>query len=417
MADRAPALRVFRRRDFRLLFAGQAVSVLGDRMVAVALAFAVLEAGGSLSAVGLVLACAALPLLGTVLIGGVVADRMSRRGVMVVADLVRVGSQGAMAALLISGTAEIWMLATLAGVTGAATGFFHPAATGLLTEVVPADELQPANALRATALSVGEVLGPLAAGVLVAATGAGWAIAADAGTFAVSALCLARLRPTPRAPAAPATFLADLRGGWEAFRSRRWVWTTIAYFALANMMWGAWSALGPVVADRDLGGPAAWGTVLAAMGVGALAGSLVAVRVEPRRPLLMVAAAEAMFVLPLAFLAAGTSVPLLALAALSSGAGMMIGNTVFETTLQRHIPGESLSRVTSYDWFGSLAFFPLGLALWGPVAVAIGISASLWVAFAAFAAALLLLVAIPDVRHLPAEPAGAGQVPVVSSPR
>lgn len=176
-------LRVLRRRDFRLLFLGQAVSVLGDRMVVVALAFAVIHLGGSASEVGLVLAGGWAPLVLTVLVGGVVADRTSRRSVMVAADLVRIVSQGTMAVLVIAGGAELWMLAVLAGITGAATGFFNPASTGLLPEVVSGDELQPANALRAAALSGSEILGPAVAGALVAAAGAGWAIAVDAGTF------------------------------------------------------------------------------------------------------------------------------------------------------------------------------------------------------------------------------------------
>jgi predicted MFS family arabinose efflux permease len=397
-------LQVLRRRDFRLLFLGQGVSVLGDRMVAVALAFAVLEVGGSASAVGLVLACATLPLVGSVLIGGVVADRMSRRTVMIGADLVRLASQGATATLLITGSAEVWTLALFAGLTGAATGFFNPASTGLLPEVVPKDELQPANALRATAVSGGEILGPLLAGVLVAAAGAGWAIAVDAATFAVSAACLMGLRAAGRPEREPATFLADLREGWSAFRARRWVWSFVAYFAVTNLFWGAWSALGPIVADRELGGPAAWGTVLAAVGLGALTGSVLATRARPGRPLVLVALTEAFFALPLAFLAAAAPAPLLVCAAFLSGAGMMLGNSVWESTLQRHVPADSLSRVSSYDWFGSLAFFPLGLALWGPLAAEIGIATALWIAFGLFMAAMLTQLALPETRRLRAAP-------------
>lgn len=401
------SLRVLRLRDFRLLFAGQGVSVLGDRMVAVALAFAVLELGGSASEVGLVLAAAWGPLVVTVLAGGVVADRTSRRAVMVGADLVRIATQGTMAALVIGGAAEIWMLAALAGVTGAATGFFNPASTGLLPEVVPVEELQPANALRATAISGSEILGPVLAGVLVAAAGAGWAIAADAATFAISAVCLTMLRPPPREKRAISPFLADLRDGWTAFRSRRWVWTFISYFAVSNMLWGAWSSLGPVVADRDLGGAAVWGTVLGAVGVGALAGSLVATRVRPRRPLLFVAALDGMFGLPLAFLAAGAPAPLLACGAFASGFAMMLGIAVWESTLQRHIPPDTLSRVSSYDWFGSYAFYPLGLATWGALAGAIGLHTSLWVATGLFAASAVALLAVPDVRRFTVDQAGA----------
>jgi MFS family permease len=391
---------VLRGREFRLLFGGQAVSVLGDRMVAVALAFAVLEIGGSAADIGLVLGAGSFPLVATVLVGGVVADRASRRSVMIVADLVRVGSQGAMAALLIGGVADVWMLALLAGVSGAATGFFSPASTGLLPEIVLAEQLQPANALRASAVSTGEILGPIIAGVLVAAAGAGWAIAIDAATFAVSAACLAALRVSPRVTEEQSSFVADLRAGWTTFRSLRWVWTFVAYFAFGNLLWGAWSVLGPIVAKHDLGGAAAWGFVLGAMGVGALIGSLLAAHVDPRRPLVLAALADAVFALPLAFLAAAPPVAVIALGAALAGIGTALAISVWESTLQRLVPGESLSRVSSYDWFGSLAFYPLGLAIWGPVAAAIGTTESLWLAFGLAVVSTVALLSVPDIRRL-----------------
>jgi MFS family permease len=400
-------LQVLRRRDFRLLFLGQGISVLGDRMVAVALAFAVIHLGGSESEVGLVLAAGWAPLVLTVLAGGVVADRTSRRAVMVAADLVRIVSQGTMAVLVITGAAEVWMLAALAGVTGAATGLFNPASTGLLPEVVPDEELQPANALRSAAISGSEILGPALAGVLVATIGAGWAVAVDAATFAISAACLAMLHPPARAQRARASFLADLREGWVAFRSRRWVWTVVACTAVVNGTWGAWSALGPTVAERDLGGAAVWGTVLAAVGVGALAGSLVATRVRPRRPLVLFAWSGGVFGLPLAFLAAAAPVPLLAVSAFCSGVALMLGGSVWSSTLQRHIPDEWLSRVSAYDWFGSFAFYPLGLALSGVLAGAIGIHVTLWIAFGLLAASSAGLLALPDIRNFRESPADA----------
>jgi len=391
------SLRLLRHRDFRLLFLGQGISVLGDRMVAVALAFAVIELGGSASDVGLVLAAGMVPRVATLLAGGVVADRTSRRAVMVTADLVRLASQGVMAMLLISGSAEIWMLGALAGLTGAGTGFFGPASTGLLPEIVPDEELQTANALRSTAVSASEILGPAVAGIVVAAAGAGWAIAADAATFAVSAVCLALIRPPAREVRERSSFFTDLREGCVAFSSRRWVWTFVLYFAVANLFWGAWSALGPVVAHRDLGGAAVWGSVLAAMGVGALVGSLLATRARPARPLLFVAGMEAFFGLPLLFLAASAPPVLLAAGTFLSGVGMMLGMSVWESTLQLHIPRESLSRVSSYDWFGSYAVVPLGLALWGGVADTIGVHTLLWIASALYAASVLALLAVPDI--------------------
>ncbi len=396
---------VLRNHNFRLLLAGQAVSALGDRMVVLALAFAVLEIGGSASDVGLVLAAGAAPMVATVLLGGVVGDRLPRRRVMVTADLVRVASQGAMAALLIGGSAEVWSLAALAAVTGTASGMFNPASTAMLPELLGPSEFQQANALRWTGVSVGEILGPVLAGIIVAAASAGWAVAVDALTFAISAACLARMRMGDRPPREAPSFMRDLKDGWTAFRSRRWVWAFVLYFAVGNLLWAAWSALGPIVAEDELGGAAVWGLVLTAQGVGALTGSLVATRAAPTRPLLFVAGAEGLFGLPLAFLAAGVPGAILAGSAFVSGIGLTLGVSVWESTLQRHIPGTELARVSSYDWFGSLAFFPLGLAIWGPVAAVVGTTSALWIAFGGFAATLAVLAVVPDVRRLPPSPA------------
>lgn len=392
---------MLRQRDFRLYFLGQSVSLFGDGMTRVALAFAVLGVGGSASEVGLVLAAHILPEIACVLVGGVVADRISRRRLMVAADVVRFGSQGAMAALLIAGDAHVWSLALLAGAGGAASGFFNPASTGLLMAVVGAEDVQRANGMRATSMAAGEIAGPIVAGLLVDGAGAGWALAVDAATFGVSAAFLCLLRMEGRSTArAGASFLVDLQEGWREFRARTWVWTFVLSIGIGNMLWGAWSALGPVVADRDLGGAAGWGTVLAAMGAGGVGGALLAIRVKPRRPLVLVALSYVVFSVPLALLGAGAGVALLAGGALLAGVGMMLGNTVWESTLQRNIPDESLSRVSAYDWFGALAFRPLGLVLWGPVSVAIGVSSSLWLAFGLQSAVAVTLLAMPATRSL-----------------
>ncbi len=398
------SLAVLRERDYRLLLAAQSVSVLGDRMVVVALPFAVLAVGGGPSAVGLVFACQALPMVLSLLAGGVVADRLSRRAVMVAADLLRVASQGAAAALLLSGVAEVWMLAAMAAVTGAATGFFSPASTGLMPAVVAPERLQQANGLRSTATAMGELVGPAVGGVLVATVGPGWALGVDAATFALSAAFLARLRLGRQVAAPSAGFLRDLREGWDAFRSRTWVWALVATFAFSNMLWGAWSALGPVVADRSLGGAAAWGAILACMGAGGIVGGVLSVRMAPRRPLLVMVAVDITICVPLALLAADAAVAVVAVGALIAGAALMLGNALWESTLQRHIPPATLSRVSSYDWFGSLAFYPVGLALWGPLGAGIGLSTALWLATALLAVSPLVLLSIRDIRELPLYP-------------
>jgi hypothetical protein len=240
------------------------------------------------------------------------------------------------------------------------------------------------------------------AGVLIAGVGAGWAIAVDAGTFAASAVFLALLHLPAAVPRVASSFLSDLREGWSVFMSLTWVWTFVAAAAFGNLVWGAWAVLGPIVAERDLGGPAAWGTVLGAMGVGTLVGALVALRARPRRPLVLATLAYGLFVFPFAFLAAGAPLAVLWLGALLGGVAMMLGNSVWESTLQARVPDESLGRVSAYDWFGSLAFNPVGMAIWGPVAVAIGISQALWLASALLAASTAALLSVPAIRRLQA---------------
>jgi len=393
-------MEVLRLREFRLLFSAQAVSNLGDRMVPIALAFAVLELGGSAAEVGIVMACRTFPLVATLIIGGVVADRVSRRTVMIVADVVRVLSQGVTAALLIAGVAQVWELAVLAGVTGAAGGFFYPAVVGVMPLIVPREQLGAANGVRATALSGGEIAGPVLGGLLIAGVGPGSALALDAATFAVSAVFLLALRLPAGAARETSTFLADLREGWGVFRSMTWVWAIVLAAALGNMIWAAWSVLGPVIAERSLGGAAAWGFVLGAMGVGALLGSIVAIRARPERPLVWATIAYGLVVFPLAFLAAGVPLAILAIGGLLGGLSSMLGNTIWEAALQSHVPEESLGRVSAYDWFGSMAFNPLGMAIWGPIAAGIGVSTALWVAVVVLACISGTLLATPAIRQL-----------------
>ena len=393
-------LDVLRDRAFRRLLGAAAVSWFGDRMVVVALAFAVLAIDGSASSIGLVLAVRSGALLVSLLLGGVVADRVSRRAVMVAADVTRLATQGLLAGLVIAGAAEVWSVALLTGLTGIATGFFNPASTGLLPAIMAPERLQQANGVRATLMSAGEIGGPVLAGVLVAAVGAGWALSVDAATFGVSALLLAGLRVPRRVERAASGFWEDLRDGWTTFRGTTWVWTFVLWASLANVTWGAWSVLGPVVADRELGGPAAWGAINAALGAGALLGALAAIRQMPRRPVLAAALTGFAQVPALALLAAGAQALPVALGALAFGVGMMFGNAVWESALQRHVRPDALSRVSAYDWFGSLALAPVGLAIWGPIADGVGVGDALWLSAAVSVASTLALLAVRDVRRL-----------------
>lgn len=394
-------LGVLKERDFGLVYGAQVVSLLGDGIIPVALAFAVLDLTGSATDLGLVLAARTLPMIASLLAGGVVADRVSRRGVMIVADLVRFASQGVLGVLLVSGEARLWELAVLQAVLGAATGFFNPASTGLIPQVVSAARLQEANALRGFAMAIGGIAGPVIAGVLVATLGSGEALLADAATFALSALLLARVRVPARADDGPrASFLADLRDGWRELRARTWAWTVVGAFAIINLLVAPFYVLGPLVAKRELGGAAAWAGILAARGAGEVLGALVALQIRPARPLRMAVLACGLGFIPTMLLAAGAPAVVIGAAAVLSGAGVMVFNTLWETTMQSHIPPAALSRVSAYDWFGSLTFQPLGFALAGPVAARIGVATTLWAAATLELILVASLLLVRDVRTL-----------------
>ena len=398
-------LRALEERPFRLLFAGQAVSLLGDGMVGVALAFAVLELTGSASDLGIVLAARTIPLVLFLLAGGVWADRLPRRALMVTSDLVRLAAHGAMAALLLAGAAQVWSLAVLAAIAGAASAFFGPAITGIMPAVVSAERLQQANALRGLAEAAGRIAGPALAGVIVVATSPGWALAVDAATFGISAAFLALIPLPAHVAVAAKSFLADLRDGWDDFRARTWLWTTVASVTVGNMLFAAYFVLGPLVAERELGGAGAWATIVTGFGAGLVAGGVVVLRYDPGRPALVATLAVALYTLPLAFLAIPAPVVVTAAAGLVAGGGLVVANTLWETTQQRHVPPELLSRVSSYDWFGSLALVPVGMLMWGPIADQIGVGTALWIAFALQLASILALLAVREIRELPAYPA------------
>jgi predicted MFS family arabinose efflux permease len=387
-------------RDLRLLIGAFGASMIGDRMVAVALAFAVLELGGGVSAIGLVIASGTAGLLLFLTLGGIVADRLPRRRLMVAADLVRLVSQGTVAGLLIAGEAELWMLAAAAAVTGAASGFFTPASTGLMPQVVEDQQLIRAGGYRATAASVGEILGPVLAGVIVAAAGAGWAIAVDALTYAVSAALLLMITVRPGPAKAPARLVADLREGWSAFTAHTWVWVVVAVACGENLIWASFNVLGPVIAQDRLGGAAVWGLVLSVMGAGTLVGALIATRIDPTWPLRIFAFASGSLVVLLAVLASAAPVWVLLVAAGAYGFSVILGEVVWEATLQRQIPADQISRVSSYDWLGSMAGAPIGQVMWGPVALAFGLGATLWTAAGVQLGLIGLLFSVPAVRNL-----------------
>jgi MFS family permease len=414
---------VLANRDLRRFLTGYAATMLGTTMTPVALTFAVLDRGGDAGDVGLVLTAESVPLVLLLLAGGVVSDRLPRRWVMVVADVVRACTQALLAVLLITGEPPLGVLMAAAAVLGAGQAFEGPALTALMPEITPAHQLQQANALRGIAESAGRGLGPAIGGVVVAVAGAGWAVGLDAVTYAVSALCLAGLHIShePRGSGHSASFLGDLREGWVAFRSRTWLWVVVAQWSLLCLLvLPAYMVLGAVVADDDLGGARSWGLILAGEGFGSVVGGLAMLRLRFHRPLAAGVIGAMAFALPLIALATGRPVGVVAVASVAAGMGMSVLATTWETALQRHVEPEALSRVSSYDWFGSVGTLPIGFALVGPISGVLGIDGALWLAVVVWTTASLVVLMVPSVRHLtdhpdqpddPDQPTGPGDHP------
>ncbi len=406
-------LDVLRETGFRRLFVGRTASLIGDGITPVALAFAVLDLTGSATDLGLVLAAHSLVLTALVLVGGVYADRLSPRLAMLGADLVRVVSTGLMAALLISGSAEVWQLVVLYAVDGAATAFFNPASDALLPQLVPSARLQDGSALINFSRSAGRFVGPALAGIALALGSPGDALAIDALTFGVSALCLFGLRvPATAQPSAaeesgPETtsFLADLREGWSEFTARNWLYTITIAAAVSNAVnFPAFQVLGPTVAEAELGGSSAFALIAAAMGFGAVLGAVLGLALRPRRPLLAGETILLTLPLPIALFALPGPTVLIALAALLAGTAGTYATVLWESTWVQHVPAAARSRVSAYDWFGSLALEPLGLALIGPIAAGVGVSTTLWLAAAVILACQFATLSVPSVRRLRARP-------------
>ena len=401
MSRRAGRLGALEERPFRLLWLGQTLSALGDAFIPVALAFAVLlELGGSAADLGLVLASFTVAQVVLTLVGGVWADRLPRRAVMIGADVVRAGLNAFLAVVLITGTAELWHLVAGAGISGAAIAFFNPASSGLIPQTVSAARLQQANALIRVSRGTIQIFGPAVSGLLVAGFGPGWAFALDSVSFVASVAFLAALRLPSAARRSRQPFVRELADGWREVRSRTWVWASLVCFSLSNIAVATYFVLGPLVVFEELGGAPDWGLILTGGSIGAVVGGIVAIRIRPAFPLrwayppILFCSLQLLFVIP--------PVPALglALAAALAVAGIEIANVLWYTTLQERIPGHALSRVTSYDWMVSLVFMPVGYTIAGPLADAIGVDATLLLAAGLCAAANLGVLAIPSVRNL-----------------
>ena len=394
------SLAPLRQHRFRVFFAGRTVSLLGTAMTPVALAFGVLQISDSAGDLGLVLAAQSIPMATFMLVGGVVADRFSRSRVLVVSHLGAALTQGAVAALLISGRAELWMLIVLEAMHGSVTAFTFPALQGVVPQVVRRESLQQANAMLAFARNAAYVVGPSAAGLLVVTVGPGWAIGADALSYAVAAALLSGLRLPAADRVERTSMLHDLRVGWSEFVGRTWVWVIVAAFGVLNAIHaGIWFTLGPPIAKRTIG-EGAWGVVLSAEAVGFVVMSIILLRVTLRFPVRAGMIGITALALPMLVLGLRPeTVPLVA-TAFVAGAGTEVFGIGWQTALQEHIPGEVLSRVSSYDALGSFVAIPVGQLLAGPLAEWFGARNVTVVGGLLFIVVAVSTLASPSVRSL-----------------
>lgn len=388
-------------RDYRLLFSATTITTVGDRLAGIALAFAVLDLG-SATDLGFVLGVRQGVEALVLVFGGVLSDRIPRNLVLVGASLTQGVAQAATAAIVLTGSASIGVLIAFQALYGIGAGFVVPAEVGLVPQTVSAERLQQANALQGMSRNIVGVVGPAIGGTLVALGSPGTALAIDAVSFVVCAALLARIHLAPRIVLEQReSYFTELRGGWREFTSHTWLWSTVGIFGFSNMFYvGCIAVLGPEIANTELGGAGAWAVILSAGGVGAVLGSLVAIRVRPSRPLLASVLAPLPMILTLVGLALVWPVWLLACASLLSGIGLSIHLTLWFTVFQREIPEQAQSRVSSYDALGSFVLIPVGMALAGPTAAAIGIDETLWLAVAIFLASTAVIVAIPSVRAI-----------------
>ena len=391
-----------RERQFRLLWFARTGSAFGDSLIPVALIWAVShDLGAGATGVGLVLACYWIGGAAVTLAGGVWADRLPRRAVMIGADLVRLGTQSTTAVLLFAGTAHVWQLAVLQGIAGAAAGFFNPASKALIPQTVSVGRLQQANALISLSRSTTNVFGPALAGAIVAVAGAGWVFAIDAGSFLFSVIFVAAMHVTPYAKPAAQRFWRDLAEGWQEVRRHNWLTAGFLGYAIGNFGVGIYIVIGSLVAIDHLGGAPAWGLIVGSAALGGVLGGFVAYRIRPSHPVAMAFAIWTLCALPPFALIRPFPLPVVMATALLFGGSILVGNTLFDTAMQQEVEPGRLARVASIDLLLSLCLMPAGQVLAGAISGAIGVEATLVLAGTLMCVPnFLVLVFVPEVRSV-----------------
>ena len=403
--DRGTATAPLRLPNFRWYFIAAGINWVGTTMAPVALAFAVLEVSDSARALGIVLAANSIPLTLFLLFGGVISDRLPRVLVLWAGSAALAITQGAAAALVITGIAELWMLVVLEALNGTVLALTWPAFSAILPQLVPRDLLQQANVLQSAVRGGLRIIGPTIAALLVVSVGPGWALAVDAATWLAAGLVMLKVKVPAREPDSdPSSTWTELREGWTFFRTTTWLWVVVAAFALLNGIHaGAWLTLGPVIAKGTIG-ERGWGYVLSAESIGLLLTTAIMLRRRLERPLLIGMVSISTVGLPLVLLGADPKLVPLLIAALIAGAGIELFSLGWNLAMQEHIDERMLARAFSYDAVGSMAAVPVGQLAFGSLAVVFGNRDLLVVsgiAYAVIACLTLLSRSVRDLRRVP----------------
>ena len=393
--------------QFRRLFFARTISNIGNGVAPIAIAFGVLSLPGATpTSLSIVLAAQAIPLVLVLPVGGVVADRLGRAKVIAITDLILSAFVMLTAALFLTGTATVPLLALIGAISGCLNALWWPAMSGLVPEVVDDEHLQPANAFVSVASNAGLIAGNAIGGVLVALIGSGWAIAVDSVSFIIAGLLVFSMRDVSSRHSSGESTFADLAHGWRVFWSYRWVVVIVGAFSFVIMVWrGAEEVMGPVLAREVYGGAAGWAFIMVFQSVGLLLGAVVASKLRVRRPL--VVGMLAMLTLPLWLATLAFELPIgwVALGSFACGVSLELLAVWWFTAMQTNIPRDALSRVSAYDAMGSLMFGPIGLAISGPLIVSVGANEAFLIAAAVATAAILGSLLFRSVRQLSSEPA------------
>lgn len=398
---RIKMLRPLRLRDFALLWTGMTVSLLGDGMYYVAIAWQVLELDNRPTAMSYVGVAWVAPQLVLMVFGGVLTDRIERRRMMMAADLIRAAAVGAIGVLAVTNALELWHVLVLVVLFAIGDAVFWPAFTAIIPEIVPAAELLQANSLDNFIRPATRLVGPALGGLVVATVGPGTAFLVDAGTFLVSFTALLAVSARPMAKSEHVrSALRDIREGFAFVRRETWLWGTLLMAAFGNFATSALFVLVPYVVKTELGGSAGEYGLIATFGaVGGLAGSLVLGQLGlPRRHIVLMLGSWAVGVACVAGYGIANDVPQMWVFAAVSGAGMSVGSVVWGTLMHSLVPKELLGRVSAFDWTVSLALTPVGYAVLGPLGEAIGASKTLVLCGVIGGALHVLFLALPGIR-------------------